>query len=151
MAGVTTPVVSPNAYANADDLSVFWKSLTGDDVARANDLLKKASNRLRIRADNIDVDLDGKVNASPAYFQTVQWVVMEATKRAMLTPNDAPPANSIQKTAGPYSENIVFTNPAGDLWFKNTELSDLGLLPKQTLTSLSTVPGSTMYDPYESS
>lgn len=149
MPGVVTPVVSPNPYANVDDLTEFWKS-TGDD-ARALSILKKASNRLRVIADNLDIDLDGKVNASPAYFNTVQWVVMEATKRAMLTPTDAPPANSIQKTAGPYSENIVFTNPAGDLWFKKTELSDLGLVGVQKLSSISTVPGSKMYDPYESS
>lgn len=149
MAGVVTPVVSPDPYANVDDLTEFWKS-TGDD-ARALAVLKKASNRLRIIAENVDVDLDGKVNASPAYFNTVQWVVMEATKRALLTPTDAPPANSIQKTAGPYSENIVFTNPAGDLWFKKTELSDLGLGGVQKLSSISTVPGSKMYDAYESS
>jgi hypothetical protein len=149
MAGVVTPVVSPDPYANVDDLTEFWKE-TGDD-ARALSILKKASNRLRVIADNLDIDLDGKVNASPAYFNTVQWVVMEATKRAMLTPTDAPPANSIQKTAGPYSENIVFTNPAGDLWFKKTELQDLGLQGAQKLTSISTVPGSSMYDPYESS
>lgn len=150
MAGVVTPVVSPNPYANADDLSVFWKTLTGDDITRANDLLTHASNRLRIKADNQDIDLDAKVNASPAYFSTIQWVIMEATKRAMLTPNDAPPANSIQQTAGPYSENIVFTNPAGDLWFKKSELQELGLSGVQKLTSISTVPGSEMYDAYES-
>lgn len=149
MAGVTTPVVSPNPYANVDDLTDFWKD-TGEDT-RALSILTKASNRLRIMADNLGIDLDGKVNASPAYFSTVQWVVLEATKRAMLTPTDAPPANSIQKTAGPYSENIVFTNPAGDLWFKKTELEDLGLYGRQTLTSISTVPGSSMYDAYESS
>lgn len=149
MAGVVTPVVSPDPYANVDDLTEFWKD-TGDD-SRALSILKKASNRLRVIADNLDIDLDGKVNASPAYFNTVQWVVMEATKRAMLTPTDAPPANSIQKTAGPYSENIVFTNPAGDLWFKKTELQDLGLQGLQKLTSISTVPGSNMYDPFESS
>lgn len=148
---VTTPVVSPDTYANDEDLALFWRALTGDEVARANEILKKASNRLRITADNLDIDLDAKVNASPAYFNTVQWVVMEATKRAMLTPTDAPPANSIQKTAGPYSENIVFTNPAGDLWFKNSELQDLGLQANQKLTSISTVPGSKMYDAYESS
>lgn len=151
MAGVTTPVVSPNPYANDEDLALFWKPLTGSDKTRANDLLKRASNRLRIIAENVGVDIDGKVNSSPAYFSTVQWVVMEATKRAMLTPIDAPPANSIQQTAGPYSENITFTNPAGDLWFKNNELHDIGLYGNQKLSSISTVPGSKMYDPYESS
>lgn len=151
MAGVTTPVVSPNAYANQDDLAEFWRALTSEEDTRANKLLKLASNRLRTRADTLGIDLDAKVNASPSYFENVQWVILEATKRAMLTPTDAPPANSIQQTAGPYSENIVFTNPAGDLWFKKSELSDLGLGGVQRLSSISTVPGSNMYDPYESS
>lgn len=151
MAGVTTPVVSPNAYANHEDLAEFWRALTGDEDTRADKLLKLASNRLRTRADTLGIDLDAKVNASPSYFENVQWVVLEAAKRAMLTPTDAPPANSIQQTAGPYSENIVFTNPAGDLWFKKSELSDLGLGGVQRLSSISTVPGNSMYDPYESS
>lgn len=150
MAGVTTPVESPNPYANADDLSAYWKTLTGSDITRANDLLTHASNRLRVKASQLSIDLDAKVNSDAAYFSTVQWVVMEATKRAMLTPVDAPPANSIQQTAGPYSENIVFTNPAGDLWFKKSELHDLGLYGNQTLKGFSTSQRD-IYSPYESS
>lgn len=150
MAGVTTPVVSPAAYANKDDLTAFWKPITGDDVARAEKLLGLASNRLRTIADRYNTDLDAKVNASPSYFQTVQWVVMEATKRAMLTPTDQPPANSVQQTAGPYSSNIVFTNPAGDLWFKKTELHDLGFYGNQRLNAIST-SARDIYSPYESS
>jgi len=153
MAGVTTPVNVPDAYANADDLAIFWKPQTGDDVARSNNLLKLASNRLRTKADQVGFVMDDKVNTDPAYFATVQWVVMEATKRAMLTPTDAAPANSIQTTAGPYSENIAFTNPAGDLWFKKSELHDLGLYGNQKLTSISTVPHNDIYgdECYESS
>jgi len=152
MPGITTPVESPNAYANDVDLSTFWKPITGADIARANSLLKLASNRLRTRSTQVGHgDMDELVNNDAAYFSTVQWVVMEATKRAMLSPIDAPPANSIQQTAGPYSENIVFTNPAGDLWFKKSELQDLGLYGNQRMGSVSTVPGTTMYDAYESS
>jgi len=150
MAGVTTPVVSPNPYANADDLAAFWRTLTEAEASRADDLLTRASNRLRLTGERVGVDVDDKVNNSPAYFSTVQWVVMEAAKRAMLTPIDAPPANSIQQTAGPYSENIVFTNPAGDLWFKKSELHDLGLYGNQTLKGLSTSQHD-IYSPYESS
>lgn len=147
---VTLPVESPNAYADHEDLAAFWRTLSGAEDTRADSLLKLASNRLRTIATKQGKDMDAMVNASESYFSTVQWVVMEATKRAMLTPTDAPPANSIQQTAGPYSENIVFTNPAGDLWFKKAELSDLGL-NYQILGSISTVPGSKMYDEYESS
>lgn len=151
MAGVTTPVVSPNAYANADDLAVFWKAQTGDDVARANNLLKLASNRLRTLSAQIGHgDMDELVNNDPAYFITVQWVVMESTKRAMLTPTDLPPVNSYQQTAGPYSENFQYTNPSGDLWFKKSELHDLGLYGNQTMTSISTTTKD-IYSPYESS
>jgi len=148
---VNTPVVSPNAYADHEDLAIFWRTLTEAEDTRADSLLKLASNRLRTIADRQGKDMDEMVNDSASYFNTVQWVVMEAAKRAMLTPTDAPPVNSMQQTAGPYSENIVFTNPAGDLWFKKSELNDLGLYGNQKLGSVSTVPGSSMYDPYESS
>lgn len=149
MPGVTTPVVSPNAYANDVDLAAFWRTLSDDEKTRANSLLKLASNRLRTIADQQSKNMDDMVNGSPSYFSTVQWVVMEAAKRAMLTPTDAPPANSIQQTAGPYSENIVFTNPAGDLWFKKQELHDLGL-KNQRMFSISTTERD-IYSPYESS
>lgn len=145
---VTIPVVSPNPYADVADLTTFWQAPT--DEARALSLLTLASNRLRTRANNLGIILDDAVNGSPSYFSTVQWVVMEATKRALLTPMDQPPVNSFQQTAGPYSENIVYTNPAGDLWFKKSELNDLGLYGNQKLRSISTTPND-IYSPYESS
>lgn len=136
MAGVTVPVESPNAYANAEDLTNFWQAPT--DANRANYLLKLASNRLRLVAENVSVDLDDKANNNPAYFDTLQWVVMESVKRALQAPLDQQPAESFQQTAGPYSENIKYTNPTGDLWFKKSELSALGLSGSQTLFSIST-------------
>lgn len=145
MPGVVTPVTSPNAYANDVDLADFWRALSADEKTRANKLLKTASNRLRGKATNAGFDMDTKVNADPAYFETVQWVVMEAAKRAMLTPTDTPPVNSMQQTAGPYSQNLVYTNPAGDLWFKKSELHELGLYGNQRLTSISTVPRNDIY------
>lgn len=150
MPGITTPVESPNAYANDVDLSAFWKPITGDDITRANSLLKLASNRLRtLSTQQGHGDMDDLVNNDPAYFSTVQWVIMEATKRAMLTPTDLPPVDTFQQTAGPYSENIKYTNPSGDLWFKKSELHDLGLYGNQNLSSISTTTND-IYTPYES-
>lgn len=134
--GITVPVESPNAYANDVDLTNFWKA--PDDAARANYLLKLASNRLRLIAEDSGIDLDDKANNSPAYFDTLQWVVMESTKRALQAPLDSQPAESFQQTAGPYSENIKYTNPTGDLWFKKTELSAIGLNGNPQLYSIST-------------
>lgn len=143
----TTPIAAPNPYADVSDLTAFWQA--PDNAARALVLLTLASNRLRLIGENINVDTDAKSNASPAYFSTIQWVVMEAVKRALLTPTDAPPANSIQQTAGPYSENIVFTNPSGDLWFKKSELTALSLYGNQTLGSISTTPNVDYYSPWD--
>lgn len=136
MAGVTTPVVSPNPYANNDDLTLFWKAPT--DANRSLYLLKMASNRLRLIGTDIGSSVDDKVNADPAYFMTVQWVVMESVKRALQSPLDGQPVESAGMTAGPYSENFKYSNPSGDLWFKKSELSALGLYGAQSLDSIST-------------
>lgn len=136
MAGITPPVVAPNAYANAEDLTNFWKA--PDDANRANYLLKLSSNRLRLIAEDSGIDLDAKANSNAAYFDTLQWVVMESTKRALQAPVDQQPMETWQQAAGPYSENIKYTNPTGDLWFKKSELSAIGLSGSQTLSSIST-------------
>ena len=134
--GVTVPVTSPNAYANEVDLTNFWKA--PDDATRANYLLKLASNRLRLIAEDSGINLDDKANNSPAYFDTLQWVVMESVKRALQAPLEGQPAESVAQTAGPYSSNIKYTNPTGDLWFKKSELSAIGLNGNPQLYSIST-------------
>lgn len=136
-----------NPYASGEALAAYWRALTSPELARANVLLILASNRLRQIAEDVNIDLDATVNASPVKASVAQWVVMEATKRAMLVPTDAPPVNQMQQTAGPYSENYIFTNPSGDLWFKNAELKALGIWGVQTLTSISS---SALWDIYGS-
>ena len=136
MAGVTTPVVAPNPYANSEDLTNFWKA--PEDTGRANYLLKLASNRLRLIGSDNSVDVDARANSDPAYFDTLQWVVMESTKRALQAPLDQQPMETYGQTAGPYSENFKYSNPAGDIFFKKSELQTLGLYGRQTLSSLNT-------------
>lgn len=124
-------------FATLEQLEAFWKDVASGDEGRANVLLELASNRIRLIGVQIGVDVDAEANASEAYSTTVRWVVMEAVKRAMLTPTDQPPVNTFSQTAGPYSENYTYTNPSGDLWFKKTELSALGLYGSQSLGSIS--------------
>lgn len=125
-------------FATIANLEMFWRALTEAEEPRAEFLLELASNRLRVIGDDNGVNLDAKVSASAAYASTIQWVVMEAVKRAMLTPTDQPPVDTYSQTAGPYSENYKYTNPSGDLWFKKSELKALGLYGVQSLGSIST-------------
>jgi len=130
--------VALQSLVTVEELEAFWRTLTEAEKTRAETLLLVASNRLRGKAEKIGVNLDDKVNASEIYKSNVQYVIMEAVKRAILTPTDQAPVNSQQMTAGPYSENIVFTNPSGDLWFKNTELAEIDLYGSQSLSSIAT-------------
>lgn len=126
------------SLVTVEELEAFWRTLTETEKTRAETLLLVASNRLRGMAEKIGIDLDAKIAASEIYKSNVQYVIMESVKRALVTPIDQTPVNSQQITAGPYSENITFTNPSGDLWFKKSDLAEIGLSGSQTLNSIST-------------
>lgn len=126
------------SLVTVEELEAFWRTLTETEKTRAETLLLVASNRLRGMAEKIGIDLDAKITASEIYKSNVQYVIMESVKRALVTPIDQAPVNSQQITAGPYSENITFTNPSGDLWFKKSDLAEIGLSGSQTLNSIST-------------
>lgn len=127
-------------FATKEELAAYWRPLTGTEPDRADVLLTLASNRLRLVAEDSNIDLDAKVSNSEAYKTTIRWVVMEAVKRAMQTSPDQPSVESAQMTAGPYSENFKYVNPTGDLFFRAAELSSLGLNGGQTLKGFITAP-----------
>lgn len=129
-------------FATVDDLEKFWRDLTPDEQTRAEYLLSLASNQLRQIAMNSGKNLDQMIADGQVMEDSVKLVVMEAVKRAMLTPVDAPPVNSMSQsqTAGPYAESstYTYTNPSGDLWFKKSELSSIGISGgKQTIGTIS--------------
>lgn len=125
-------------FATKAELATYWRVLTADEQSRADVMLPMASNRLRLMGEAVGVDVDAKKDASEAYASTLQWVVMEAVKRALATPTDQPPVDSWQQAAGPYSENYKYTNPSGDLWFKKSELRALSLYGQQALSAIET-------------
>ena len=129
-----------SAFATVEQLQTFWRTLNACEQRRAEDLLDLASDRLRLMASHQGRNLDDEVQDpdSGAFANVVKWVVMEATKRAMLTPVNQMPVDSMSQTAGPYSENYKFTNPSADLWFKKSELNELGLAGSQKLNNIKT-------------
>lgn len=130
------------SFATIEDLQAYWRILSIDEQNRVKMLLELASDRLRILAQRAQIDLDAKIEDEPksAYANMLKFVVMDAVKRAMQAPPDLPPVNSYQQAAGPYSENITYANPTGDLYFKKSELNTLGISGGQRLNSLSSTP-----------
>ena len=124
-------------FATKDDLAKFWRQLDATEQDRADYLLELASDYLRQIAMNGRKNLDEMLASGKVMENTLRTIVMEAVKRAMLTPQNQPPVNQMSQTAGPYSESFVFSNPAGDIWFKDKELKMLRL-KGQRLSSVST-------------
>lgn len=138
-----------SAFATIEEFQAFWRTLTESEATRATSLLDLSSSRLRTIANARDIDLDEQAADDSDFANNLKWVVMESTKRAMLTPTDQPPVDTFSQTAGPYSENYKYSNPSGDLWFKKIELAELGLGATQTLGSIST-SRTDIYSEYES-
>lgn len=140
------PIVAPNAYATVAELSAFWRTVTaGAETDRATSLLALASNRLRSKAVEYGFVMDEKFNADAVYASNVKFVVLESVKRAMQTDQNVPPVDSYQQQAGPYSTNYKFTNPSGDLWFKGSELAEIGLSGQQTISSITPITRGNIY------
>ena len=129
-------------FASVEELRRYWRILSPVETTRATVLLPLASDRLRMMAQRAGIDLDAKIAADPdgAYANTLKFAMLDAVKRALQVPADVPPINAYQQTAGPYSENITYANPTGDLYFKKSELTLLGISGGQSLNSLSTTP-----------
>lgn len=116
-------------FATVQQLEDFWRPLSSDEQTRAASLLELSSNRLRLKARGLNVDLDAEAE-DEVFASVLQSVVLESVKRAMQAPQalqDSPAVSQWSQTAGPYSENYRFVNPTGDLWFKKAELKSLGL------------------------
>lgn len=128
--------MATTSYATVQQLEAYWRPLDSAEEQRAATMLSLASSRLRIYAKDAGVDIDTRYNTDDDYKAAVEWVVMEATKRALSTPIDTPPVDSWSQTAGPYSENYKFTNPSGDLWFKKAELKTLGINGVQRVATI---------------
>lgn len=122
-------------FATLYDLEIFWRKLLDDETQRAESLLAYSSNKLRLLAENVCIDLDND-SLTETYTENLKYIVLESVKRAMSTPEMAAGAESYTQTAGAYSENYKFSNPSGDLYFTKKELSILGLR-KQRMMSFS--------------
>lgn len=134
------------AFATKAELQLFWRTLDATEQTRADYLLTLASDNLRQIAMNSGKNLDTLLSDGKILSNTLKQIVMESVKRAMLTPQNQPPVNQMSQTAGPYSESFVFSNPAGDIWFKDKELKMLRL-KGQRLSSVTT-SRTNIYDPY---
>lgn len=142
---IPAAITNSTPFATSADLAAYWKTLTPSEITRATSLLNIASARLRLYAAGNNPDLDTRAAGEPGFRSILNWITMEAVKRAMQNPTEGPSVDSYQQTAGIYSENFKYTNPTGDLFFRKSELQALGLSGGQTLDSITPITSSDLY------
>lgn len=103
-----------DAFAQIEDLELRWRPLTPSETPKAEALLVDASVMLTaaVNVDNIDAGL-------------LKIVVCRMVQRAMTS--EAGGVDQLTMAAGPFSQNVRYTNPHGDLYISKSDRRTLGL------------------------
>ena len=108
------------AFATDEDLEVRWRPLTDDEIERANVFLEDASDMIRVAYDT------SRIPSS-----TLKRVVCAMVKRAMMASQDDAQGeylgtvSSATQTTGPFSTQVSYANPTGDLYISKAESRSL--------------------------
>lgn len=105
------------AHVNVSDLELRWKPLSEDEKVRASVLIEDAEALISALGANLD-----EVSLS-----VLIPIVCSVVKRAMPDQGDGSAIESLQKSAGPFSETFKFANPSGDMYLTKLEKRQLGI------------------------
>jgi len=106
-----------DAFATVSDLEARWRTLTADEQVRADPLLKDAAIILLSEMNRCGVGLD---ITSEVQHSALVMVSCNMVKRVLANGTGAD-VSSMQTTAGSYSEQRTFANPAGDMYITKAE------------------------------
>lgn len=105
-------------FATVSDLESRWRGLSEAEQARAEVLLADASALIRDT-----VPKWGQVSD-----QTLRVICCAVVRRAMSVDVDLPDGvSSFNETAGPFSQQMSFANPTGDLYLTRAEKARMGV------------------------
>lgn len=108
------------AYATVADLEARWRSLTEAEEAQASVLLDDAAAYLQAL---VEVDPDDEVQAA-----NLKMVSCNMVKRAMSSSaSDAFGVTNATATMGPFSQQVAYANPSGDMYVSKSERAILGI------------------------
>lgn len=114
-------------FATENDVSLLWREIQAGEKQKVNALLEVVSNRLRVEALKVGVDLDAKVEKQPSFSSVLKSVVVDIVARSMMTPTSGAPLSQMSESGMGYSFSGTFLNPGGGLFIKDSELKILGL------------------------
>ena len=105
-------------FATVSDLEARWRGLSEAEQARATVLLADASALIR----------DTVPGWEQVSEQTLRAICCAVVRRAMSVDVDLPDGvSSFNETAGPFSQQMSFANPTGDLYLTRAEKARMGV------------------------
>ena len=119
------------AFATTDDMELLWRSMTDDEITRAEALLDVVSDLLRYEAQKVGKDLDEMIEENEHLASVAKSVTVDIVARVLLSSTTAEPMESMTQTALGYSVSGTYLNPGGGLYIKKSELARLGLRRQQ--------------------
>ena len=119
---VFTPPGPVEPYATSDDVALLFKRpLTTDEQNLADHLTGVASRRIRSKFPT----LDARISAGTVDPLAVTDVVAAMVWRALLAGDNGDAVQSRQEVAGPFSQQVTYANPMGNLYFTADDLAVL--------------------------
>lgn len=108
------------AFATVADLEARWRDLSDAEEAQASVLLDDAAAYLQ---SLVEVDPDDEVQAA-----NLKMVSCNMVKRAMSSSaSDAFGVTNATATMGPFSQQVAYANPSGDMYVSKSERAILGI------------------------
>lgn len=105
-------------YATVQDIMNLKRTLTSEEVNRANYLIPIVSSLIRVKGKSVGKDIDQMVTDDPDYANVVKSVTCDVVIRELNTPSYQLPATSYSEGAGSVSQSYTLPNASGaiKLW-----------------------------------
>lgn len=120
-------------YASIEDMQTLWRSMSNEELVRANALIPIVCASLRTEAKKVGKNLDKMVTNDPDLLIVAKSVTVDVVARTLMTDTDKEPMTQYSESALGYSATGTFLVPGGGLFIKRSELERLGIKNKQVI------------------
>ena len=117
-------------YATVGDIKAIGRTLSAEQEQAAGVLLAQASAMLRLEAHSYGKSIDRMI-ADPEtgedFALAVKMVVVKAVCRALDAAEEGAAVQSASESLGPYQYNYTYLNAGQMLYYKKSEIQQLGI------------------------
>lgn len=116
-----------NNYLTVDEMITLWRTMTPEEIKRAEQLIPTVCATLRLEAKKVNYNLDEAIKNDEDMQIVAKSVVCDIVARVLLTSTTQEPVSQFSQTAGSYTVSGTYLNAGGGLFIKKAELARLGI------------------------